>query len=195
MARGNRTDFAVLGFLSRQAMTAYEIKTRLERGPTHNFWRESFGQLYPALKRMEDAGLVRGEDDPTEGGRRRRVYEITDAGMAAFVSWLGESPAPEPVRQELLLKLYFGETCGPAVCAELVRETQAESESLLESYEAIDEMLLTKYRDHVEMPYWRMTLRFGITRCGAMRDWCKETLAELDKLAKRPKARARSAKP
>ena len=112
--------------------------------------------------------------------------------MAAFVGWLGESPAPEPVRHELLLKIYFGESCGPETCAKLVRELQAEAESLLESYEAIHEMLQTKYREHAEMPYWRMTLRFGITRCEATRDWCKETLAELDTLAKRPKRRTGS---
>ena len=88
MPRNNRTDFAVLGFLSRQSMTAYEIKTRLERGATHHFWRESFGQLYPALKRMEDAGLVQGEDDPTEGGRRRpgvRDYRSGHGGVCRMV--------------------------------------------------------------------------------------------------------------
>ncbi len=188
MSRSSRTHFAVLGFLSRKPMSAYEIKTTLEQGSTRHFWRESFGQLYPALKRMEDEGLVRGEDDPTAGGRPRRVYEITDAGMRAFVAWLGEQAAPEPVRQELLLKLYFGRLCGPAVCRNQVQTLRAESESLLESYEAIAETLEDKWRDHPDMPYWRMTLRFGISRCEATRDWCVETLVELDKLATKPTA-------
>lgn len=182
MNRNNRTHFAILGCLSRKPMTAYEIKTALERGSTRHFWRESFGQLYPALKRMEDAELVQGEDDPTEGGRPRRVYQITDDGMAAFVEWLGEPAAPEPARHELLLKLYFGRSCGPEVCADQVRELLHTSESTLESYEAIAETLETKWRDHPDMPYWRMTLRFGIARFEATRDWCKQTLTELESL-------------
>ncbi len=183
MSRISRTHYAVLGYLSRKPMTAYQIKTTLEEGSTRHFWRESFGQLYPALKRMEEEGLVRGHDDPTAGGRPRRVYEITDAGMGAFVEWLGETAAPEPVRQELLLKLYFGRSCGPEVCREQVRQLRSESDSMLESFEAIAEMLEDKWRDHPDMPYWRMTLRFGISRCKATRDWCAETIVALDKLA------------
>jgi len=164
-------------------MTAYDIKTTLERGSTRHFWRESFGQLYPALKRMEDAGLVHGEDDPTAGGRPRRVYDITEDGMRAFVGWLGETAAPEPVRHELLLKLYFGQSCGPEVCGDQVRKLQMESEQILESYEAIAETLGDIWVDHPDMPYWRMTLRFGISRCEATREWCEETLAELEQLS------------
>ncbi len=169
-------------------MTAYDIKTTLEQGSTRHFWRESFGQLYPALRRMEDEGLVRGEDDPTAGGRPRRVYEITDTGMQAFVNWLGEQAAPEPVRHELLLKLYFGRLCGPEVCCDQVRTLRTESESLLESYEAIEETLDNKWRDHADMPYWRMTLRFGISRCKATCEWCDDTIRELDKLTLKPNA-------
>jgi PadR family transcriptional regulator PadR len=37
------------------------------------------GTVYPALHRLEQAGLVRGTWS-TEGGRRRRTYQLTPAG-------------------------------------------------------------------------------------------------------------------
>ncbi len=41
------------------------------------------GTVYPALHRLERAGLVRGSWSAA-GGRRRRVYELTAAGRRAL---------------------------------------------------------------------------------------------------------------
>ena len=64
----------------------------LENGPRHGYAvREALrdasrsrfdlptGTIYPALRRLETAGLVKGRWS-TEGGRRRRTYELTAAG-------------------------------------------------------------------------------------------------------------------
>ena len=66
------------------------------------------GTVYPALRRLERAGLVTGTWSES-GGRRRRVYELTPAGrrmldaergtwrqFSAAVTALLE-PAPRPV--------------------------------------------------------------------------------------------------
>lgn len=41
------------------------------------------GTLYPALHRLERAGMVASEWS-TEGGRRRRTYRLTRSGMKAL---------------------------------------------------------------------------------------------------------------
>jgi PadR family transcriptional regulator PadR len=41
------------------------------------------GTLYPALRGLEESGLVRGEWT-NAAGRRRRVYALTEEGMAAL---------------------------------------------------------------------------------------------------------------
>ncbi len=41
------------------------------------------GTVYPALRRLERAGLIRG-DWSTVDGRRRRTYELTTDGHAAL---------------------------------------------------------------------------------------------------------------
>jgi PadR family transcriptional regulator PadR len=50
------------------------------------------GSLYPALKRLEQQGLVKGkwgEDSDDSGGARRRYYYISDTGCKALHdTWL-----------------------------------------------------------------------------------------------------------
>ena len=43
------------------------------------------GTLYPALQRLQTAGLL-VSDWSTVGGRRRRIYELTAAGSEALVT-------------------------------------------------------------------------------------------------------------
>src|SRR5215472_7781100 len=46
------------------------------------------GTVYPALRRLERAGLIHGTWSEG-GGRRRRVYELTPAGRSALATERG----------------------------------------------------------------------------------------------------------
>lgn len=63
---------------------------------TRFFWAASYGQIYPELARLEERGLVRGDD--RSNGRRRRTYELTCAGERALHDWL---TSREPLHVEL----------------------------------------------------------------------------------------------
>jgi DNA-binding PadR family transcriptional regulator len=58
------------------------------------------GTIYPALHRLADAGLINGSWSVV-GGRRRRVYQLTDRGRAALAAerqdWRGFARAVEAV--------------------------------------------------------------------------------------------------
>jgi len=43
------------------------------------------GSLYPALYRLEDSGLLKGDWRSSPEGRRIKVYRLTPAGRAALV--------------------------------------------------------------------------------------------------------------
>ena len=51
--------------------------------------REAFdlpeGTVYPALHRLEKAGLLKSAWVVPEGGRKRRVYALTDSGRRSLV--------------------------------------------------------------------------------------------------------------
>src|SRR5271170_2548708 len=95
---------ALLGMLTMEPMSGYKLKQRIQC-TIGNFWSESYGQIYPALKRLEKKGLVQAR---AEGKRARKVYSITGAGRAHLRVWLEIEPRRRGARNELLLKLFFG---------------------------------------------------------------------------------------
>ena len=114
------TAYVVLGTLRLGARTGYDIKQLVEKS-TRFFWAASYGQIYPELKKLEDAALVRGRD-AAAGGRRRRAYELTPAGEDALDEWLRR---PEELTYEMrdlaLLKLFFANSLAPAEAAGIAR--------------------------------------------------------------------------
>src|SRR5262249_14688905 len=115
MSRANRTEYVILGLLSSAPKSGYAIKNEVEEVIGH-FWRESFGQIYPALERLQARGFVQRDSEPA-GQRRRFVYTITASGREELRAWLAAPPEPDPVRYELLLKLFFGRNAAPDVLA------------------------------------------------------------------------------
>lgn len=74
----------ILSLLSRKPMYGYEIATTVHRDTDGAFtWRE--GSLYPSLHKLEQGGLILGEWEEKESGRKRRYYQITKKGKASLL--------------------------------------------------------------------------------------------------------------
>src|SRR5262245_56151906 len=73
----------ILSLLSRKTMYGYEIAATVHRDTEGAFtWRE--GSLYPSLHKLEQGGLITGEWEEKETGRKRRYYRITKKGREAL---------------------------------------------------------------------------------------------------------------
>ncbi len=73
----------ILSLLSRQPMYGYELAATVHRDTHGTFtWRE--GSLYPNLHKLQADGLISGEWEERETGRKRRYYHITKKGRAAL---------------------------------------------------------------------------------------------------------------
>ncbi len=95
-------DFAILGILTDGPLHGYELK-RVLAASEHGFWTVSFGSLYPALRRLEKQGFI---SVSTDGGPRRKVYQLTAEGKAYFQELL-ESPGTAEEDRGFTLKLSF----------------------------------------------------------------------------------------
>jgi transcriptional regulator len=73
----------VLRTLSLEPMHGFGIGVRLEQ-ISHGVFRVNAGSLFPALRRLERDGLIRGEWRVTENSRRAKYYGLTPAGRAAL---------------------------------------------------------------------------------------------------------------
>lgn len=78
-------ELAILGLLLESPMHGYELRKRLT-GLLGAFRAFSYGSLYPALRRMQAAGVIAEDATPTGTPvrRARRVYRMTDAGRQRF---------------------------------------------------------------------------------------------------------------
>jgi DNA-binding PadR family transcriptional regulator len=102
------TGRVILGMLALGKTTGYDIKQFVDKSTRH-FWAASYGQIYPELRRMQDAGLVSAQDDPA-GGRARVRWSITDPGRRALQAWLtaaDDDGGTFEMRDEGMLRLFF----------------------------------------------------------------------------------------
>jgi PadR family transcriptional regulator AphA len=191
MSTQRTTPFAVLGMLSLDAMSGYEIHRELAAS-TASFWSESYGQIYPALHELSRKGMARRHGARRPGGPARYVYEITPKGREALRRWLLEPPRATPPRNELLLKLFFGNRDAVDAPASWVRHLLAEEQDRLRHVRRMKEDLPRGPHHHRSLRFWMMTLECVERQSEAAVAWCQRTIATLD-LMQEALARRRTA--
>lgn len=165
------TAYVILGMVSRESRSGYEIKAAVDNS-VRFFWAASYGQIYPELKRLSEAGLVEGSDVP-RGERKRTVYAITAAGEAALVEWLRQPPETTEMREEGLLKLFFSEVLAPAEAAATLRSMREHRLALVERLRGMEPETLEKD------PFSLMVLQGGIEYNEWFAGWCERMEARL----------------
>ncbi|MEP6640845.1 MAG: PadR family transcriptional regulator, partial [Gaiellales bacterium] len=100
--------WVVLGLIAQKPCSGYDIKRNVDLSIRH-FWAASYGQIYPELKRLEEAGWIIGDQVP-RGGRARSVYRITGTGSDALRAWFSARETRIELRDESLLRLFFADT-------------------------------------------------------------------------------------
>jgi PadR family transcriptional regulator PadR len=76
-------DLLVLKTLSLAPMHGWGISQRVQQ-ISSGVLEVNQGSLYPALQRLEKAGLVTSDWDTTDNNRRARYYRLTAAGRRAL---------------------------------------------------------------------------------------------------------------
>jgi DNA-binding PadR family transcriptional regulator len=166
------TAYVILGMIRSQPRSGYEIKAAVD-GTTRFFWAASYGQIYPELKRLSEAGLVVGIDSPT-GGRRRTVYEITADGEEELKAWLRQPPRTFEMREEGLLKLFFANALPRDEAVEILRAMRAHRLAVNRELRAIEPVAEEK-----EDPFPLIVLRGGIEFTDWFAEWCERMEAQL----------------
>jgi PadR family transcriptional regulator PadR len=76
-------DVLILRTVSREPMHGYAI-SRWIREQSGGVFQVEEGALYPALRRLEEKGLIAGEWLLTETGREAKFYALTAAGRMSL---------------------------------------------------------------------------------------------------------------
>ena len=154
--------------------SGYDIKKDFERRLSH-FWAESAGQIYPALKRLREEGLVRARSGTGSGRRRRTLYSLTPKGRRVLDEWLALPPQREVVRNEILLKLYFGPELGVERALEHLQRFEGAQRGFLTHMEAFEDEIVAVAESAEQELFWKITLGSGLHVTRARIAWCEES--------------------
>jgi DNA-binding PadR family transcriptional regulator len=166
------TAYVILGMVRNEPRSGYEIKALVDNS-TRFFWAASYGQIYPELKRLAEAGLVEPSDAST-GDRKRTRYAITADGEAELKDWLRRPPETTEMREEGLLKLFFSGALKPAEAVETLRSMRRQRLDLVGRLRSME-----REKEAIEDPYPPMVLRMGIEFNEWFAEWCERMESEL----------------
>ena len=173
MPRTSRTPYAILGALSQGSMSGYDVRQLFDREGMF-FWNESYGQIYPMLKRLHSQGHVEMTVEEREVGPERKLYSLTDKGRAELTRWLRQPATPHSTRDEYLLKLHFAQADRPSVALASIEklhdEVEAATERLSEERAELQELT----PDQQERLYHDLTMRWAELYHEARIKWCRE---------------------
>src|SRR5260370_24037429 len=138
---------SLFAILSLRAMSGYDIR-KLVKEHIGYFWKESYGKISPMLKRMAGQGLVEARTERNSGKPDRQVYSLTQAGHVELHAWLGQPPVAPSPRNELLLKLFFGQRSKSEDVIRHVTEFRRSHERLLLQYSQVEKWLKREHANH-----------------------------------------------
>ena len=167
----------ILGMLKLGIHTGYDIKKAID-GSTRFFWGASFGQIYPELRRLSDAGLIKGKPDP-RGQVKRTIYSLTPKGERALHDWLTDSESfTFEMRDESLLRLFFGDALSREEVVANLHARVVFLDIVLERFREIEVDARTGFASEDQLyPY--LALQYGIGLITWMRDWFAQTAEQL----------------
>jgi PadR family transcriptional regulator AphA len=172
-------EYALLGFLRRRPMHAYEMhQTLMQTEALGLVWRVKQSQLYALITRLEEEGFVTSTTEPQDARPARKVLQLTPAGEAAYHEWVNTPVAHgRDFRLEFLAKLFFASQEGPLTLKTLIAAQRQACTMLIES--------LTSRVDALpaDQPFDRLVLRFRISQLTAILTWldeCAVALAPVD---------------
>lgn len=150
------TGVAVLGLVALMGeATSYDMKQAAQTS-IGNYWSFPHSQLYAEPQKLAEQGLLEEEQEP--GGRRRRVFRLTDEGRATLRAWLAD-PETRPIelRDEGLLKLAFAVEASDDELRDLAQRQQEIHQRWIEHYDGLAQRLASSG----ETRFARATLEMG----------------------------------
>jgi PadR family transcriptional regulator AphA len=173
-------EHAILGFLSREPMTGYDLKTRCFDMRAGHLWTADQAQVYRSLERLSARGLVRGRLVPQRGKPDRRVYSITSRGRTELSEWLRRPETPTHVRDPFLLHLFFAPDLRDDEIVGLLEHARTEYQRRLDSLRGDSRDELEAWERETgrarDAELRRMTLAAGMTSARTAIDWIDDCI-------------------
>jgi len=173
------TAYVILGILAiHDDQSGYEIRKTIQQSVGF-FWGESYGQIYPTLKRLATDGLIMPSKSASQARSKRQEYSITPAGRSVLQDWLAVPYRDDPPRDEFLLKLFFGVEAAPNVPIAHIGKFQEKNRNMLAALLQLESLARAHSSHQRGFPFWMLTLKFGVAQLRSALEWSESALAML----------------
>ncbi len=174
---------AVLAALLDEELSGYQLAKAFDTGVA-NFWHALPQQLYAELAKLEREGLVAGREVVQDARPNKRLFKVTETGLAELERFAATAGKPSLIRDDLLVKVQAADHVDTdEVIAQLV-ERAAFADAKIELFGG----LLRQMRgDRSEEEFLRhgerigpyLTCLRGLAFERGNRDWCHRSAAIL----------------
>ena len=166
---------AILVSLSDGDMSGYDLAKHFDQ-TVGFFWRASHSQIYRELAKLKEKRLVSARDVPQRGKPNRIIYSITETGREALLTWSRQPCAPDPVKDDFLVRLYGLEHMDVEALREhLLQRLEGHQERLAEFTEIANATEPSSIAALGRLRGQQIGLRYE----REWAEWCKETLDAL----------------
>ncbi|MHC4205027.1 MAG: PadR family transcriptional regulator [Planctomycetota bacterium] len=170
---------AVLGLIAQKPHSGYDLRKVFSTTPMGHF-STSPGAIYPALKRMEKSGWIRGSIDNNKELRPRLIYQITAKGRGVLKKHILQTVTKDDViwrMDDLMLRFAFMDNVAGRECTlKFLQEFLAETKSHVST--------LKQYQDQIKgtIPAsGRLAMENGIGNYQMNVKWAQRAIRELAK--------------
>ncbi|MFH8369795.1 PadR family transcriptional regulator [Streptomyces sp. NPDC018031] len=133
---------ALMAALLRGEASGYDLAKEFDAAVA-NFWMATPQQLYRELERMAAEGLIAARVVEQERRPNKRLFSLTDAGMAAVRDYVAEPPGkPTAIRDELMVKVQCADVGDLGAVRAAITERMAWATAKLAHYRRLQERLL-----------------------------------------------------
>ncbi|MDX3769867.1 MULTISPECIES: PadR family transcriptional regulator [unclassified Streptomyces] len=174
---------AVLAALLDGEYSGYQLAKAFDVGVA-NFWYALPQQLYAELAKLEKEGLVAGRQVVQETRPNKRLFRVTDAGLAELEEFAASVSKPSFIRDDLLVKVQAADHIGTAPVIEQLEERASAADARIELFGKllrqmrgdVDEEEFLRRGERIG-PY--LTCLRGLAFEQGNRDWCLRISAVL----------------
>jgi PadR family transcriptional regulator AphA len=187
--------YALLALLRVGPLSGYDLQKQFTQSVGH-VWHAPDSQIYPELRKMENEGLIEGEEQPRGERGTRKVYHVTSVGEEAFLAWMQSPLDYSRVRDPAHLRAAYLETTTPGAARTFLRSHITQWERELEQWEGelrhiaalsnpmlVRRLAATPAAEHERTIAWkRFTYEGLVDRARAEIAWALRGLALVDEL-------------
>jgi PadR family transcriptional regulator AphA len=187
--------YVILGYLSWQPMTGYDIKKIIADSETLP-WSANNNQIYQVLVQLHKDEWVTKTIEDQVGAPDRHVYTITEAGIQALRLWAKSEPEPPQTKKPFLNQLMWADSLSVQEMDEqLEAYLNAVGEKLFFIRVQADRKPHMPDRTPREKYLWEMIHKNWINQFELELSWIRQLRQELQEMeAARQWAKSRQAK-